>query len=68
MIMLIDKNKIKPCPFCGSFNLKLDYKSLGFDCRRAYIKCLDCDMGGASGSAYDRELDNQAIEAWNRRA
>lgn len=48
---------LKPCPFCGSNNLKPAYHS-------PYVICGDCKaLGpGSSDITYD-----EAVEAWNTR-
>lgn len=54
---------IKPCPFCGSpafsytFNIPLpDQQSYG------YVECASCE------ALIGADTEEQAIEAWNRRA
>lgn len=52
---------LKPCPFCGSTNLKTHvYKGEEPD---AFVQCHDCSSTGPSG-----EGETGAIEAWNRHA
>lgn len=49
----------RPCPFCGSERTKVKpvWKEYHF------VACLDCRAGGPV-----RRDENEAIEAWNRRA
>lgn len=70
--------ELKPCPFCGSDNVKIVYWDEDEQNEKAWergdkqnenhyyvIRCYNCDIelfGGATGSA--KEL----VEAWNRRA
>lgn len=53
------KNKLKPCPFCGSKNLHYS-KPLG-PYRGSSVVCIDC---GATINAQD----DKAKDNWNRRA
>lgn len=62
---------LKPCPFCGSNKISEDFGD-----ESACVRCRNC--GCQSGRAYftdmERETDdfteteNDAREAWNRRA
>lgn len=49
--------KLKPCPFCGS----TDIKSMD-----SYMECLGCTAYGP-GVFYGEDAEEQAMEAWNRR-
>ena len=51
------REKLKPCPFCGSTNLR--YEQYGDVC----IVCNDCGSFGAMGAD-----DDDAAEKWNCRA
>ena len=50
--------KLKPCPFCGSENVRDNYDSGYF-----WVECVDCGCDGP------RSFENYewAIEKWNRR-
>lgn len=55
--------ELKPCPFCGSKNVRvaenrMDYLFIGYS--------VHCDGCGVETS-YTKDKD-KAIEAWNRRA
>ena len=62
--------KIKPCPFCGSHDVVSgrminptvwwDSGMRGEDC--GFVMCLTC------GACVKGEYEEEAIEAWNRRA
>ena len=68
--------ELKPCPFCGSENVKLmsnetedgipccvtDEDEL--DAIYSYIHCYGCDMDFMSDSGIARNV----LEAWNRRS
>ena len=55
-------DKLKPCPFCGSTDLHIEYSSSwGAD----RIICYDCL---ATFSQQEITCENDLIEAWNRRA
>lgn len=48
--------KLKPCPFCGSLNVRAIYAP---DC---WVKCMDCGAGGP-----ERNSTVEAAESWNGR-
>ncbi len=55
-------DKLKPCPFCGNEEVGICYDS--WDEEYYGVKCLIC-----GGSIYpDKETEEEAIEAWNKRA
>lgn len=47
------KNKLLPCPFCGSANVRY---------MKGWVQCLNCNASGPD--SYDNMA---AIEAWNKR-
>lgn len=49
--------ELKPCPFCGGNNLSVE--GITF----YWVECIDCNA-----SISGHETEEQAIEAWNRRA
>ena len=52
-----EKQKLKPCPFCGSDNVEL-HRNI------EYVLCTKC---GARGTPFDGHPAD-AVESWNRRA
>lgn len=52
--------ELKPCPFCGSENIR---EHSGYPLEYWSVKCLDC---GGRMQFYGSQ--QQAINAWNRRA
>lgn len=58
--------ELKPCPFCGGKAvLEHDYDGRGY----SYIRCCGCFIKGNRFSVkFDKASDDEAIEAWNRRA
>lgn len=73
-------NELKPCPFCGSTSLKIESKHHGTHyysgTHSATVRCNKCHARGGTASckvekgkySADRETEQRAIEAWNRRA
>ena len=54
------KEKLKPCPFCGSDDLEIYIKGTG---RRKYAVCCNtCDARGER-----TKIKEEAATAWNRR-
>ena len=53
--------ELKPCPFCGSNNVKIHIPYFAADCYM--VQCYDCNCNTA---VY--ESAENAAEAWNRRA
>ena len=51
--------ELKPCPFCGGE----DFQMVSVYGGEYYVDCLTCTACGPSG-----ETEEEAIEAWNRRA
>lgn len=51
---------LKPCPFCGSHDLKEYY---GYPVQYSIVKCQDC-----GGRIVLYGVPQQAAQAWNRRA
>jgi Lar family restriction alleviation protein len=51
--------ELKPCPFCGENKLILQ-EIIANNC---YVKCLLCITDGPVG-----ENEQEAIDAWNKRA
>lgn len=57
------KNKLKPCPFCGS--IKIYYsKPTAYGTPARWFSGVSCTECGAEVTG----RDDKAIEAWNRRA
>ena len=54
-------SKVKPCPFCGSKDIKIrdGYSDVG-----CWVECVPC---GVSTKAKE-QTHEEAIKAWNRRA
>lgn len=55
------KEKLKPCPFCGSENVKLTEVSDAYYKYR--VICCGCEIRTSP-----EHIDAIAIAAWNRRA
>lgn len=64
--------EIKPCPFCGSKNIRINAYGFGYYA----IECLDCLVETARYKSVSKYLEGKfpiekraenAIEAWNRR-
>lgn len=54
-------NELKPCPFCGSTDIKV-HGPYFIEDRYVMVKCNDCNCNTAIYKTVD-----QAVEAWNRR-
>lgn len=58
--------ELKPCPFCGSHNVLLrhydPYDGYHGDCGVWEAWCVICEAN------IERRQEEEAIEAWNRRA
>ena len=50
--------ELKPCPFCGSYDQRFN-SAYGL----CWYTCEDCGCEGPDG-----DNEQEAIEAWNRRA
>ena len=69
------KDSLKPCPFCGSSNLKQSVDMM-WEMSTYYIKCLDCGgkMVGRCIDPYHYSSDekqqfiDEVIAKWNGRA
>ncbi len=55
---MIEKNDLKPCPFCNSRHLDVDISRMGF----AWIVCKTCHANGPEGVGI-----GGAIANWNNR-
>jgi len=76
----MSKPKLKPCPFCGKEPKVIRLAgSYGYYPERYVVKCQTQDLNGKNtcpcyGSEYskflpgERETEEEAIEAWNKRA
>ena len=54
--------ELKPCPFCGSTNLRYDrYWCVNFN--GFYVRCLNCESQGTP-----KGTKRSARKAWNTRA
>jgi Lar family restriction alleviation protein len=63
------KNKLKPCPFCGSKKVEISESSFGPVNMKPYavfqsVWCDGCNMDVSMG----RVTEKQAIKMWNKRA
>ena len=58
--------ELKPCPFCGGKAvLEHEHAGAGY----SYIRCTECRVKGLTFiRKFERSSDQEAIEAWNRRA
>lgn len=54
-------DELKPCPFCGSKEVRMRFDSV---IESYYVTCKKC---GAEVSQF-YGLKDEAVEAWNRRA
>ena len=68
--------ELKPCPFCGSTNLKLEKKRTVYKGHKAYVASIRCNCCHARGGtvtnltipyAVKEDVENTAYQLWNRR-
>ena len=70
------KHELKPCPFCGSYDVHITCE-FGF-CnadRKIFVACSACrsqssafqDKCNPDGHIYHHDVVQQAVDAWNRR-
>ena len=55
--------ELKPCPFCGSHDLREDIRRLDF-ANDIFIECRSC---GAKIQMCEEYGHDKLVEAWNRR-
>lgn len=68
-------NELKPCPFCGSDNVKMS-KGASWMMKkyRGNIRAVGCAECGVFGGVFnllamtEKEAEELAIKSWNRRA
>ena len=58
-------DKLKPCPFCGSEDVKLLEEVEIQGVLACFVNCRSCN---ACGSMFLTSKKKEAIAAWNRRA
>lgn len=61
---MMDSNKLKPCPFCGS-PAELEYKHKDFPDGDNWLHIVCTECGESTGWYLNAE---SAREAWNRRS
>lgn len=60
--------ELKPCPFCGSTPVLVDFKPYGEKCASMYkVECTN-ENCMCKPDTYEYLLEEKAIDAWNRRA
>ena len=52
------EHELKPCPFCGSYDLAVEYDPIVW-----YVSCDGCCALGPQGITHD-----EAVESWNKAA
>ena len=53
--------KLKPCPFCKSFDLEIETVSYGWDSPYYLVSCNDCMARGPEG-----KNEKESKKLWNR--
>ena len=68
---VVDKNgagtELKPCPFCGSTEIRIDEIKLREEPNHWQVRCLECGCGTLRYSYYALPSKDGAIKKWNRR-
>ena len=61
-----DKEKLKPCPFCGKSVMEVSRESLltGDD---YFTVICNINKGGCGGASGYRRTPEKAVKSWNRR-
>lgn len=68
--------ELKPCPFCGSYKLKLEKKATKYKGYKAYVASIRCNSCHARGGtvtnltipyAINEDVEREAYSIWNRR-
>ena len=72
------KEKIKPCPFCGSDQVGGDYNMSRYGKRYYFVRCLVCGARTRGESVLKESLDPEdewnnaayltSVACWNQRA
>jgi Lar family restriction alleviation protein len=57
--------ELKPCPFCGS---KAFLSEFVYDLELGRVKMQFVECNGCHATTYEYDTEEEAIEAWNRRA
>lgn len=57
----MNKEKLKPCPFCGEEAIVTYNGSFGFQ-----VYCSECFMNQIV--IYDKKTEEDAIKTWNKRS
>lgn len=62
--------ELKPCPYCGGRNLFIgDSNELDVNFNDTqYAVCCDYSKGGCGAVSGFRMTEDEAVDAWNRRA
>lgn len=56
------RDKVKPCPFCGSYDIQIDKCTMRARCKNCF------STGGLIAKLVKNpKLENAALEAWNTR-
>ena len=55
--------KLKPCPFCGSKDIRITNKIEKNSTQTFYVWCLGCGTEGPFGLS-----PKSALDAWNKRS
>ena len=62
-------SELKPCPFCGKENIAIvPTKDLGIDGEFGYFACCNAQRDGCGACSGWSASEDEAIDAWNRRA
>ncbi|MDE9484013.1 Lar family restriction alleviation protein [Xenorhabdus bovienii] len=65
------ENELKPCPFCGSNNIKVDFRAMmHIEEYGVGVTCYNCYTRGPGTDCFhtDEKVKRNAVKAWNRRA
>ena len=65
----MNKDDLKPCPFCGGKNIDVDVEHFSHGCvGHWFVRCMDCTATVGNPALIDKpDTKYQAVKMWNVR-